>query len=48
LPGLKIILKANGRCFFYRTVDKENNTVDFPPTGKRDEKAAERVFYQNH
>jgi transposase-like protein len=32
-------------CYLYRTVDKENNTIDFLLTEKRDKKAVDGTAY---
>ncbi len=38
-------IKVKGKwCYLYRAVDKENNTIDFLLTEKRDKKAAKRFF----
>jgi len=38
-------IKVKGKwCYLYRAVDKENNTIDFLLTKKRDKKAAKRFF----
>jgi transposase-like protein len=38
-------IKIKGKwCYLYRAVDKENNTIDFLLTEKRDKKAAKRFF----
>ncbi len=38
-------IKVNGKwCYLYRAVDKENNTIDFLLTRKRDKKAAKQFF----
>ena len=38
-------IKVKGKwTYFYRAVDKENNTIDFLLTAKRDKKAALRFF----
>ena len=38
-------IKVKGKwCYLYRAVDKENNTIEFLLTEKRDKKAAKRFF----
>ncbi len=38
-------IKVKGQWYYlYRAVDKENNTIDFLLTKKRDKKAAKRFF----
>ena len=38
-------LKVNGRwIYYYRAVDKQGNTIDFPLTAKRDKRAALRFL----
>jgi len=38
-------IKVKGKwCYLYRAVDKENSTIDFLLTEKRDKKAAKRFF----
>jgi len=38
-------IKVKGKwCYLYRAVDKENNTIDFLLTEKRDKKAAKQFF----
>ena len=40
-----VYIKVKGQWkYFYRAVDKENNTIDFLLTAKRDKKAALRFF----
>ncbi len=38
-------IKVKGKWYYlYRAVDKENNTIDFQLTRKRDKKAAKKFF----